>query len=88
MFFDAPYFWHFPSFYTMQLEPPKQVHKCGKRSRDGGEWLVTALVQTTACNGKQDCNLCNTGSLETLATNDSFLSHACSAADSWSAEDG
>ena len=23
MVFQALYFWHFPSFYTMQLEPPK-----------------------------------------------------------------
>ena len=29
IFFDAPYFWHFPSFYTMQLEPPK-CNRAGK----------------------------------------------------------
>ena len=32
-------------------------------------------------------NLSDTGSLETWATNDGFSSHACSAADSWSAEE-
>ena len=36
MFFEAVYFGHFLSFYTMQLEPPKKwgtpVIKCSHRS--------------------------------------------------------
>ena len=45
-----------------------------------------ASVQKTESNGKHESKLSDTGSLETWATNDSFSSPACSAADSWSVE--
>ena len=36
--FEALYFWHFPSFYTMQLEPPKNGEVCGPMETYGDLW--------------------------------------------------